>query len=313
MRVLITGGAGFIGSHCVDLFTSRGVCVVVYDNFSSGRHRNLAPFRTRGELLVMEADVRDASRLAEAMDGCDLVVHCAANPDISRGFRDPSLDFERGTVGTFHLLNAARASDVRELIYLSGSGVYGDRGETKLAEDAGPLLPVSMYGASKLACEGLVSAFAHNYGMRAVILRPANVVGPRQSHGVLHDFLQRLRTDPRRLEVLGDGGQVRSYVHVSDLMAAMSICLAAEGPAVRTYNVAAPTTCTVRDVARIAAECMGIAEPDVRYGTEPVGWVGDVPEVRLDCGRLHAAGWRAAMGSQDALREAARSLIEEMS
>ena len=247
-RYFIAGGAGFIGSHfCDRLMTDAGVtAVTIYDNFASGRHWHIAHHTSDPRFKIVKADIKDLDVLTTAIAGHEMVIHLASNPDIARTAVDPELDFREGTLLTSNVLEAMRRTGVPCIVYASGSGVYGDAGERVIREDYAPMRPISTYGASKLAGEALISAYSSMFGMRGLCFRFANVVGPRQTHGVGFDFVRRLRTDGARLQILGDGRQSKSYIHVSD---AVSAVLWAQGQAsdnFAVFNVATEDTMTVR-------------------------------------------------------------------
>ncbi len=315
-RTVIVGGAGFIGSHLAGrLLADPGTAAVtVYDNFTSGRAWHLEPFADDERLSVVRAEVADLDRLTDAMQGHSMVVHLASNPDIAKAMTDPTIDFHEGTALTHHVAEAARRAGVALVVYASGSGVYGDLHEHPAAEDHGPLEPVSTYGASKLAGEALLSAYAHMFGVRALAFRFANVVGPHQTHGVGYDFVRRLLDDPSQLSVLGDGTQSKSYIHVDDVIA--GVRLAAErSPAVpfAVYNLATPDHITVRQIADLAIEVVGLdpASVDVRYGTENRGWKGDVPIVRMSTERIRSLGWSCRLDTRAALRSSMTSMLTD--
>ncbi|MGH6877325.1 MAG: NAD-dependent epimerase/dehydratase family protein [Rhizomicrobium sp.] len=215
-RYCIVGGAGFIGSHFVDRLLSDDAveAVTVFDNFSSGRAWHLEHHGADARLGVVEADVRHLDDLVKAMGGSDTVIHLASNPDIARAATEPAVDFDQGTLLTHHVVEAARLTGVALVLYASGSGVYGDLGDVEATEDFGPLVPVSTYGASKLAGEALIASYCFMFDLNACVFRFGNVVGPRQTHGVGYDFVRRLLEDPAELHILGDGRQSKSYVHV---------------------------------------------------------------------------------------------------
>jgi UDP-glucose 4-epimerase len=313
-RWLVVGGAGFIGGHLVDRLLSDAsvVAVTVYDNFSSGREVHLERLAGDGRLTIVRADVKDLERLVEAARGHDAVVHLASNPDIARAATEPSIDFDEGTLLTHHVLEAMRIAGIERILYASGSGVYGDLGETEADEDWGPLVPISTYGASKLAGEALISAYSFMFGLSGRAFRFGNVVGPSQTHGVGLDFVRALVADPTRLRILGDGTQSKSYVHVDDVIEAM---LAANGcdDSYGVYNVATGDYVTVAEIADLAAECVGLEPKDVRYeytGGER-GWKGDVPVVRLSIERIRGLGWAPSRTSREALRESMTALVAD--
>lgn len=312
-RFFLVGGAGFIGSHFVDrlLADPEVPAVTVYDNFSSGRTWHLEPHAGDERLRVVEGDVKDPA-LASAMAGHDVVIHLASNPDIARAATEPAIDFDEGTYLTHLVVEAARTTSVPRILYASGSGVYGDLGETEAYEDWGPLIPVSTYGASKLAGEVLIASYCFMFGLSARAFRFGNVVGPRQTHGVGFDFVRRLLEDGKSLPILGDGTQSKSYIHVHDVVDAVLTAHEAEG-VYQVYNVATGDYITVREIADLALEVLGIEPGETKYeftgGSR--GWKGDVPVVRLNTDRIQALGWRCQQTSREALRESMTALAED--
>ncbi len=313
-RVAVVGGAGFIGSHLVRrLLTAEPATesVVVYDNFSSGRPWHLEPFAGDARLEVVEGEVHDADRLLWALGEATTVVHLASNPDIARAATDPTVDFDQGTELTHRVVEAARRGAVGQVLYASGSGVYGDLGQLEAAEDRGSLEPVSTYGASKLAGEALLCSYAHMFGVRARAFRFGNVVGPNQTHGVGFDFVRKLLDDPTRLEILGDGQQSKSYVHVDDVLSAVLLAGRVGEEPYRVFNVATGDYVTVTEIARIAVECLGLDPDAVRFDFQggDRGWKGDVPVVRLSTERIRRLGWQNRYSSAAALRSSIESML----
>jgi UDP-glucose 4-epimerase len=314
-RYLIVGGGGFIGSHLVErLLSDPGAeAVTVYDNFSSGREWHLAGNHGSTKLRVARGDVTDLTLLISAMRGHDTVIHLASNPDIARATVEPAIDFDRGTLLTHHVAEAARVTGVGRLLYASGSGVYGDLGETVAAEDFGPMNPISTYGASKLAGEALICSYCHMFGLRACVFRLGNVVGPRQTHGVGFDFLRQLLARSDRLTVMGDGAQSKSYIHVQDVVDAVLLAAARSGEPFRAFNVATSDYVTVREIAELAAECLELplADTTLSFTGGDRGWKGDVPVVRLDTSRIRSLGWSNTMSSKEALRASMRAMLPD--
>jgi UDP-glucose 4-epimerase len=316
-RTFIVGGAGFIGSHFVDALLADPAAerVTVYDNFSSGEDWHLADHRDDERLEVVRGDANDLEPLAEAMAGHELVIHLASNPDIAAAMSNPAIDFDQGTLITHHVVEAMRRTGVPAIAYASGSGVYGDLGELEATEDHGPLVPVSTYGASKLAGEALISAYAYMFDLRGLAFRFGNVVGRRQTHGVGFDFVRRLRRDPSTLEVMGDGSQSKSYILVGDVVSAVLRAVAAPASEpFAVYNVATGDYVTVREIVALALEVLGL-DPravEVDYGPESRGWKGDVPIVRLNTDRIGALGWTPSAGSAEALRRSMRAMLADL-
>jgi UDP-glucose 4-epimerase len=316
-RVIIVGGAGFIGSHFTDalLADERIAAVTLYDNFSSGKEWHYAEHGADHRLGVVRGDANDLPALCAAMAGHDLVIHLASNPDIAAAMVDPAIDFDQGTLITHHVVEAMRRTDVRRIAYASGSGVYGDLGEREASEHNGPLTPVSTYGASKLAGEALISAYAHMFDMQGFAFRFGNVVGRRQTHGVGFDLIRRLRVDPRQLTVMGDGTQSKSYILATDVVAAVLTVLDARlKHPFASFNVATNDYVTVREIVAIALGALFLDEADVNvsYGTEPRGWRGDVPVVRINTDRIRALGWRPSAGSAEALRVSIEAMLGDL-
>ncbi len=316
MNVFVSGGAGFIGSHLVARLVSVATVeqVTVYDNFSSGEKWHLENLIGCPGMTVVNADIKDLSKLTEAMAGSDLVFHLASNADISMATTRPDIDFWEGTYLTQNILEAMRRNGIRRLLYTSGSGVYGETGLVPVAEDFGPLLPISTYGASKLAGEALICSYCHMFDIHARAFRFANVVGPKQTHGVVYDFIRRLRKDPTSLPILGDGSQSKSYIHVDDVLDAVFIGnLHSAGTSYDCFNVATDNYITVRDIADLVVQEMGLGRDQVsyRFTGGDRGWKGDVPIVRFDLARIHRLGWRARYSSREALRRAIQAQLQE--
>jgi len=315
-RYFIVGGAGFIGSHFTDrlLADSSVAGVTLYDNFSSGREWHYAQHVSDPRFCVIRGDAKDLETLTAAVQGHDVVIHLASNPDIARAATEPDIDFREGTYLTNNVVEAMRKSGTKTILYASGSGVYGDLGEVEANEDYGPLLPISTYGASKLAGEVLITSYCHMFDFTGRVFRFGNVVGPRQTHGVGFDFLRQLLKDPRKLKILGDGTQSKSYIHVQDVVSA--VLLAAERSAGRfaAYNVATGDYITVTEIAKLAAECAGLDPGQVvfEYAGGNRGWKGDVPIVRLNTDRIRALGWECSAGSRDALRASMLAMLPDL-
>jgi UDP-glucose 4-epimerase len=315
MKVLVTGGAGFIGSHLVETLTTNEE-VTVLDNLSSGRLENLRGLIGRPGFRLVDCDLKSFDGWEDALDGVTLVYHFAANPDVRASEVEPAVHFQENLLATFNLLEAMRKSRAaKSIVFSSTSTVYGEAAELPTPENYGPLLPISTYGASKLGCEVLLSAYAHTHGMRALVLRMGNCVGSRSQHGVIPDFIKKLKANPKGLEILGDGSQVKSYVHVDDCIDAILLAkdhLLNSQEKVNLYNLSSPDQVTVKRIAQIVAEEMGL--PGVKMSfTGGVdggrGWMGDVKVMLLSIEKLQNLGWKPKLNSEGAVRKAAKELL----
>jgi UDP-glucose 4-epimerase len=316
-NIFVSGGAGFIGSHLTGrLLATPGVeQVVIYDNFSSGTRRHLEGAQGDRRLRIVEADLKDQAKVTAAMAGSDTVFHLAANPDIAKAVTQPDIDFWEGTYLAQNVLEAMRVNGVRRLLYMSGSGIYGENASVAFAEDYGPNKPISTYGASKLACEALICAYCHMFDLHARAFRFANVVGPRQTHGVGYDFVRRLKKDPTQLRILGDGLQSKSYIHVEDILEAVFLANEKCPERYDVFNVATGDYITVREIADLAAQVCGLKSGSVRhdYTGGDRGWKGDVPVVRFDCTKIKSLGWTCRRNSAGAMRDAMSAMRDEIS
>lgn len=314
---IIVGGAGFIGSHFTDrlLADPNTARVTLFDNFTSGRAWHYAAHTADPRFRVIRNDAKELAALCAAVEGHEVVIHLASNPDIARAVREPDIDFREGTLLTNNVLEAARQTGAHTLLYASGSGVYGDLGTVEAEENHAPLRPISTYGASKLAGEAMISAYSYMFGLRACMFRFGNVVGPRQTHGVGFDFIRALRRDGSSLRILGDGTQSKSYIHVHDVIDAVLLAARRQEQSCDVYNVATGDYITVREIADLAVETVGLAPGSVAYEFSggDRGWKGDVPVVRLSCGRIRALGWPGAMPTREALRRSLSALDEQVS
>lgn len=310
--VVVTGGAGFIGSNLVDRLMAAGHKVTVIDNLAGGRRAFIAHHLKSPSFKFVKLDIRETAKLEKALPAdAQAVFHLAANADIARGVHDPTLDFQQTTIGTFSLLQAMKARGIKQIVYTSGSGVYGDRGASFSTESYGPLMPVSMYGATKLSAEALISAFCHLYDMRAWIVRPANIIGPRATHGVVFDFMKRLLEEPTKLTILGDGEQSKAYLHVADVIDALLLVWKKSKDRVSFFNLSSNSFITVNRIAKIVFAEMGLRGVKVSHTGGKIGWKGDVAVVRLRNARLAKLGWRAKHDSAGAVRETVRALLKD--
>ena len=309
INYFVAGGAGFIGSHMVyRLLSDQDARVTVYDNFSSGRDWHL-PESAR--LTLIRDDLKDLKSLTKAISGSDVVFHFASNPDIAKAATQPDIDFWEGSYLSQNLLEAMRLTNVRQLIYASGSGVYGETGENAVSESGTPLLPISTYGASKLACEALICSYCHMFGFQAAAFRFANVVGPRQTHGVAFDFIRRLLRDPSRLEILGDGQQSKSYIHVEDVLNALLMIKDQGLAGFNVFNVATEDYLTVQQIAELVATRLYLTNVQFHYTGGSRGWKGDVPVVRFNSVKIRDRGWVNQKSSVQAMMDAIDSMIND--
>jgi UDP-glucose 4-epimerase len=314
-RYFLVGGAGFIGSHFTDrlLANPSVAAVTLFDNFSSGREWHYEAHQGDSRLRVVRGDVKDLDPLTAAMQGHHVVIHLASNPDIARAATEPDIDFREGTYLTNNVVEAMRRSGTRTILYASGSGVYGDLGENEADEDYGPLIPISTYGASKLAGESLITSYCHMFDFRGRVFRFGNVVGPRQTHGVGFDFLRQLLKNPRKLRILGDGTQSKSYIHVRDVVDAVLLVAGSSNGGFAAYNVATGDYITVTEIAKLAVQCVGLDQDEVQfeYTGGNRGWKGDIPVVRLNTNRIRRLGWTCRSGSREALRDSMLAMLPD--
>jgi len=311
MRSFITGGAGFIGSCMADrLLLGPANSVTVFDNLSSAGAGNIEHIPEGNRFQVIRGDLKDPAQLQESMQGHDIVYHFASNPDIARGAEDTSLDLNLSVVATYNVLEAMRKCAVKKIVFLSGSGVYGDQGANEIGEDFGPLLPVSAYGAGKLGAEAFISAYTHLFGISSYIFRLANVVGAKQTHGVAFDFIRKLRQEPWSLSVLGDGKQSKSYIHVDDVLDAIFFVMAMVEDRINIFNVSTDDSIEVSWIADAVIKAMRLSSVTINYASGARGWPGDVPVVRLDSSKIRRFGWTPRYNSQEAMQLAIDQMLD---
>jgi UDP-glucose 4-epimerase len=312
LRILVTGAAGFIASNLIPRLLGRGDIVAGVDNFFLGKRAYVVQHEN---FTFHELDLLDLDGVVKIFEDFkpDRVWHLAANSDISYGTKYTDFDLKGGTLVTYNVLEAMRRTGVKELVFSSSGAVYGEPTVMPTPENYGPILPISLYAASKVACETLITAYAHNYDMRAWIFRFGNIVGPNPTHGVIHDFVLRLREERTKLTVLGDGTQAKPYVYVEDCLDGMEFGVANAPAHVNVYNLAVDDQTTVREITDWTIEAMGIdrAQIDVQYGDSPRGWRGDVPQVKLDTSRMAQLGWTPKLSSRDATQRTIRETVEQ--
>ncbi len=315
--ILVTGGAGFIGSHLIDALLAGPATgeIRVLDNFSSGRREHLAQHQGEPRLKIFKRDLLDFKKVLPQFRGVNRVFHLAANPDARWGIDNTRLDLEQETIVTYNVLEAMRRHGVPQIVLSSSGTVYGDVGATVTRENLGPALPISLYGAGKVASEALVSAFCATFGLRAVILRFGNIVGERTTHGAIYDFIKQLAKNSAELRVLGNGRQSKPYVYVRDLVGALVFagnkCAELEAGKFDVFNVAPGGGTTVRFIAEELVAQLGFkSRTKISYGTTAGGWPGDVPLSRMDSSKLRKAGFKLPRSSDEAVRLAIRRIIE---
>ena len=310
MKYLVTGGAGFIGSNLVDALMEEGHEVIAFDNLSSGEESYVAHHMGNDKFKLIKGDLMDPPSIEEATKGIEFVFHLAANPDVRHGIERTRIDLEQGTIATHNLLEAMRKNGVKKIGFSSSSTVYGEATELPTPETYGPMLPISLYGASKLACEGMISSYCHSFNMQAWMYRFANVIGHRGTHGVLVDFIEKLRNDPTNMEILGDGKQKKSYFLVQDCVAGLIMGTKKSNEQVNMFNLACEEWTDVTEVADIVTQEMNLENVEYHYTGGTRGWVGDIPRTWLSIDKARAMGWGPSHSSEEAVRLAVRDLLK---
>ncbi len=310
-KILVTGAAGFIGSHVVDRLIEDGNHVTAYDNLSQGDLKNLSRWNENPLLEFVKGDVTDTSKLREASADCVAVFHLAANPEVRQG--DPSVHFQQNVYATHCVLEAASSAGAKDFVFTSSSTVYGEAKQLPTAEDYSPMVPISIYGAGKLASEAIISGTCNTSGMRGLIFRLANVIGPRLRHGVIFDFINKLRKDPTHLDVLGDGTQKKSYLYVTDCIEGMSKAFEMDRGALEVYNLGSSDSINVPSIARTVIEEMNLKGVEIEYkgGPDGRGWIGDVKTMLLDISKIQSSGWNPKYSSSESVKESARAMLRE--
>jgi UDP-glucose 4-epimerase len=305
---IVTGGAGFIGSHLVERLVKENKEVLVLDNFSTGKIENLKNVKDRKNLRIERCDLA-TDRIDEKLKDAEVVYHLAANPEVR--LLEPNVHFSN-VVATFNLLEAMRKNDVNKIVFTSSSTVYGDSEIIPTPEEA-ILKPISLYGAAKLAAEALISSYAHSYGFDAYVFRLANVVGKRSNHGVIFDFIRKLKANPKVLEILGDGTQRKSYIHVSDCISAIMFVKEKKNKGFNVFNVGNTDSISVLEIADVVIDKLNLknVEKKILGGREGRGWVGDVKFMHLDISKLLSLGWKPSLNSRQAVERATIELIED--
>jgi UDP-glucose 4-epimerase len=314
-KYLVVGGAGFIGSHLSAALCAEGADITIVDDFSLGNESNIRELLDSKKARLKKLDIgREGAAESVFAEGgpFDAVFHLAANSDIERSSKNPVIEYERTFMTTYRILEAMRLNGCKELVFCSTSAIYGDKSGRETAESDGPYLPISYYGGAKLASEGFISAYAHMNDMKAVVPRFPNVVGEHATHGVIYDFIKRLRENPRELRILGNGEQEKPYLYVKDLVDAILTIRSKAPERVAIYNIGAESRTKVKDIARIVVEEMGLKGVQFKFTGGVGGWKGDVPKFGYDLTRLHDLGWKAQHSSDEAVRLAARGILEDL-
>jgi UDP-glucose 4-epimerase len=307
---VVTGGAGFIGSHLVDTLVAQGNEVLVIDSLCTGRKETIARHLESCKVRFLQKDLL-ADGWQASIEGADRFFHLAADPDVRRSAVNPDPAMQNNIMATYRVLEAMRLYRIPEMVFTSTSTVYGDAAVIPTPEEYTPLEPVSVYGASKLACESLISAYCHSFGMKAWIFRFANIIGSRSGHGVITDFIKKLEQDTGELEILGDGKQTKSYLEVHECVAAMLFAVGHARGTVNTFNIGSEDWIDVKSIADIVTEEMHLSGTKFRFTGGERGWVGDVPRMQLSVGKIKALRWKPHLGSRESVRIAVRAMLAE--
>ncbi|MGB9006264.1 MAG: NAD-dependent epimerase/dehydratase family protein [Candidatus Aminicenantales bacterium] len=291
MKIFVTGGAGFIGSHLVDRLLQDDHELIVFDNLSTGQERFLEGASQHKHFRMIRGDLLDTARLKQAISGCEFVFHFAANADVRFGLEHPSKDLEQNTIATFNVLEAMRANGIRKIAFASTGSIYGEPEKFPTPETDSFPIQTSLYGASKLAGEGLIEAYGEGFDFQSYIFRFVSILGERYTHGHIFDFVKSLRSNPLKLRVLGDGHQKKSYLYVKDCIEAMLLAVDKAKDKVNIFNLGTDEYCEVNHSIDIITRYLGL-QPELEYTGGVRGWVGDSPFIFLDCQKIRKIGWR---------------------
>jgi UDP-glucose 4-epimerase len=316
IKIAITGGAGFIGSHLVDKLMENGAIINVLDNLSKGYIENISKWIKNKKFNFIKGDCLNPNDIRKAIKDCEIVFHLAANPEVRIGAIDTSIDFNQNIVATYNVLEEIRKSKtVKTIVFTSTSTIYGEAEKIPTSEDYAPLIPISMYGSSKLACEALISAYCNMFNLKGIIYRLANIIGSRCKHGVIWDFINKLKNNPRKLEILGDGTQKKSYLLINECIEAMLIGLEKSYEKIEIYNIGSEDFITVKEIAEIIVNEMNLKNVEFIY-TGGVnggrGWIGDVKTMLLDISKLKKLGWEPKYNSKEAVIIATKQILKEI-
>lgn len=308
MKILVTGGAGFIGSHLVEFLVGQKHDVLVFDNLSSGKLANLDKVRQAANFRYINADIRNPAQVDEAVSGRDFVFHLCDNSDIRYAADHPADYINQNILGGFHVLEAMKKYGVKKIAFPSSTTVLGDATQVPTPETYGPLQPMNLYGGAKMAMEGLLSAYAHTFDLKAWVFRFVDIIGGRIDHGVIHDFIKKLRRNPRELEILGDGSQRRSFLLIDDCIRAIWRSIEAFEQPVNLVHIGNREQIDITSVGHLVAEVLGLSSVTLRYTGGKKGWKGDSFSNFIQSNRLETLGWRPELDSTAAVREATRRL-----
>jgi len=316
MNALVTGGAGFIGSHLVDELLLRGFEVNILDNLSKGDIENVKHWLINPRFIFQKGDLLNPTDATKALKDRETVFHLAADPEVQTSSATPHVHFQQNVAATYNLLEAIRKTrKVETLLFTSSSTVYGEATKIPTPENYAPLTPISIHGACKLACEALIIAYAQTYGFRSIIYRLANIIGSRSKHGVIHDFILKLKKNQKELEILGDGTQTKSYLHISDCITAIIIGLEKSKEQVQIYNIGSEDQVDVKTIAKTVTAEMKLRRVKLRFtgGVDGGrGWKGDVKNMLLDVKKLKSISWKPAHNSAKAVKKAAHELLKDL-
>lgn len=310
-KIIVTGGAGFIGSHLVDALIADGNDVTVIDNLSSGKIEFIEHHEDDPNFKLEKLDMLEFEKLKHAIKGADMVYHLAANPDVRLGEQNTRIHLEQNILVTYNLLEAMRMNKLQNIMFTSTSTVYGEASIIPTPENYGPLIPISLYGASKLACEALITSYCHTFEMRSWIFRFANIVGERGTHGIIFDFINKLRVNPRALEILGDGQQRKSYIHVSDCIDGILFAVKNSNEMANIFNIGSKDTINSTQIGELIVNEMELQDVKFTYTGGTRGWKGDVPKMLLSIDKLHKLGWNPSHNSKSSVIAATRSTLEK--
>ncbi|MCX9084100.1 MAG: NAD-dependent epimerase/dehydratase family protein [Candidatus Methanoperedens sp.] len=310
-KIIVTGGAGFIGSHLVDKLLAAGNTVTVIDNLSSGKMEFIEHHDQDPNFKLVKLDMLELEKLKVAIKGADMVYHLAANPDVRLGAQDTKIHLEQNIIVTYNLLEAMRINKLQNITFTSTSTVYGEASIIPTPENYGPLIPISLYGASKLACEALITSYCHTFEMRSWIFRFANIVGDRGTHGIIIDFINKLKANPKALEILGDGQQRKSYIHVSDCINGILFAVKNSNEMANIFNIGSLDTINSTQIGESIVKEMGLHDVKFTYTGGTRGWKGDVPKMLLSIEKLQKLGWNPSHNSKSSVIAATRSTLEK--